>query len=337
MSDQNNSLDLNSEQGKRLTFMIQTARRAGEILKSYRPGVLSEGEVSLKDDGSKVDWVTDADFASEKHIFSQVNEFDPEASQIGEEDGRVINNPNRFYITDPLDGTGIFSGKLQSAIKNPQAKADIKELGMKIIPGSFNKYCVFLSYVVDNEPQVEVAYAPEFEETVFAVKDFGTFYQTNSGMLLPLSTLKKKPVSESVAGFGFVKSVLKESYLERYAQVIEAFNGFEIERTFGFTSSIYECMAPTFSEQTNSPFRTDVYMHNQIYLWDLPSLLISEVGGKSMMIQEQDGKLEIGGYSHSRFKIDNPNSEDFKEPYAIVTGNPWLVDEVIASLETRLG
>ncbi|MFH1771014.1 MAG: inositol monophosphatase family protein [archaeon] len=305
------------------------------ILMKKRPDIIKNGRFDIKDDGHKVDQVTVADKASEKYIFSEIEKFDTNASNIGEEDGRTILNPNRFYIVDPLDGTGIFSGEVEKLAKTSEAIKDFGKFNITARPIDFQKYCVFLSYVENNESVVEMMYVPELKETAFAVKGIGAFYQHGNSKYIPLKVSEDKPISESVAAITYLRKVLKSDYQERFTPFINTMLKFPTLGSFGFTSAIYESMSTTLPKNASNG-KPDVYLNPQQYLWDCPSLILNEAGGLAMMVTEKDGKISIDEFSHANFDITNKDSDLFKQPYGIASGNPYLVEKFVKNLENEL-
>ncbi len=90
-----------------LNFAIETAREAGKILLEKfgrKISVQKKGEINL---------VTEADFASEKHIIERIKSHYPKHSILAEESGEtaafVAGDDAWKWIIDPLDGTTNFA------------------------------------------------------------------------------------------------------------------------------------------------------------------------------------------------------------------------------------
>ena len=86
-----------------LNFAIETAREAGRILLEKFGRKI---EISLKGD---INLVTEADFASEKHIVEKIKSHYPKHAILAEESGASDIKNEYKWIIDPLDGTTNFA------------------------------------------------------------------------------------------------------------------------------------------------------------------------------------------------------------------------------------
>ena len=82
-----------------LNFAVETAREAGQILLEKlgrKISITKKGDINL---------VTEADFASEKHIIERIKSHYPKHSILAEESGASDIENEWKWIIDPLDGT----------------------------------------------------------------------------------------------------------------------------------------------------------------------------------------------------------------------------------------
>lgn len=98
---------MNMNKSKELSFTIDTAKQAGEILTDYHGGNLKQ-----KIKSHPQDIVTEADEKAEELIIQAVQEKYPHDNIIAEESGRIGAKQADFtWLIDPLDGTWNFSQK----------------------------------------------------------------------------------------------------------------------------------------------------------------------------------------------------------------------------------
>ena len=77
-------------------------------LEGYRS--LSSADIDVKDDTSHgYSVVTEYDVETERRVFEYVSKNFPEDSFLGEENGNIVKNPDRYWILDPIDGTSNFT------------------------------------------------------------------------------------------------------------------------------------------------------------------------------------------------------------------------------------
>lgn len=71
---------------------------------------LNKSDISIKDDTSHgYSVVTEYDIESERRVFQFVEKNFPEDSFLGEENGNIRKNTDRYWILDPIDGTSNFT------------------------------------------------------------------------------------------------------------------------------------------------------------------------------------------------------------------------------------
>jgi 3'(2'), 5'-bisphosphate nucleotidase len=141
----------NSEisQDKLLNIALESAKKAGvEVMKYYRQGNYT---AELKDDESPV---TSADIASNDILMDQLRTLTPDIPIISEEVGTVTlsqrKNWSRYWLLDPIDGTGEF------------------------IIGS-GDFAVNIALVENGWPTLGVIHAPDHSLTYYGQKNLGAF------------------------------------------------------------------------------------------------------------------------------------------------------------------
>jgi myo-inositol-1(or 4)-monophosphatase len=141
---------VNSDSSSRLTFAIQLAQDAGQLLREYftreEIGSTLKGDFSI---------VTQADLAADRLITSRLKERYPDDLLISEESQTAfpasgVRAGQAVWIIDPLDGTTNFS------------------LGLQI-------WGVLIACIVDGWPEIAVLYFPLLNELYSAQNGHGAF------------------------------------------------------------------------------------------------------------------------------------------------------------------
>lgn len=149
-------------------FMEKLARKAGSVLlKKF------EKTRQLKSKGFK-DLVTDADFAAERVLLTELEKGKYAAPVLSEESGGAWKDEKTFWVIDPLDGT------LNYAFGNPL-------FGLNI------------AYVENGVATHGVSYLPYLDELFFAQKGHGSFFNGKK------ITCPKRPLDQSVVFCGWSK------------------------------------------------------------------------------------------------------------------------------------
>jgi myo-inositol-1(or 4)-monophosphatase len=138
---------------------------------------------------SKSDIVTEADFKSQEKIIGILSEEIKDAGILAEEDWDgsldILNNEEKIFIIDPLDGTLNYSH-------------------------GFNVYAVSIGMMEKGEITRGVIYLPETDEMFYAVKGKGAF---KNG--IRLSRNEKKNIDELmlVTGWPYDESLMEKAYM----------------------------------------------------------------------------------------------------------------------------
>lgn len=98
--------------GERRTFAEALAVEAGQLALSYR----EQDDLEVRSKGV-LDWVTEADLATERLIRRRISETFPDDHVLGEEghsDAAHIGETHATWVVDPIDGTTCFVSGLPS-------------------------------------------------------------------------------------------------------------------------------------------------------------------------------------------------------------------------------
>lgn len=127
-------------------FAVDAARRAGRITLQWyqQPGL----PVSAKSDGTPV---TEADYAAERLLRSEISAVYPDDAIWGEEEGVWAGRTGRTWVIDPIDGT----------------KAFVQGVPL---------YATLLAMVDDRGPAVGVIALPALDEHVWAGRGRGAYW-----------------------------------------------------------------------------------------------------------------------------------------------------------------
>lgn len=142
-------------QEKLLSIAIEAAKKAGvEVMKYYQQGNYTQ---ESKSDESPV---TSADYASNDVLMDQLRTLTPDIPIISEEVGILPlserKNWSRYWLLDPIDGTGEF------------------------IIGS-GDFAVNIALVENGWPSLGVIHAPDHQQTYYGQTQLGAFKEDNQG------------------------------------------------------------------------------------------------------------------------------------------------------------
>jgi len=158
-----------------LTIAIETSKKAGvEVTKHYQSG---DYTAEMKEDNSPV---TSADIAANDVLMAQLQLLTPDIPIISEEVGTVSldkrKNWSRYWLLDPIDGTGEFI----------------------LASGDF---AVNIALIENGWPAIGVIHAPDKQVTYFAQKGLGAFKEsggkTNKISVEPFDDKRKIKVAVS--------------------------------------------------------------------------------------------------------------------------------------------
>lgn len=141
--------------GQLLTIALESSKKAGvEVAKHYRRG---DYTAEIKEDNSPV---TSADIAANDVLMAELSRLTPEIPIISEEVGALPlkerKNWTRYWLLDPIDGTGEF------------------------IIGS-GDFAVNVALIENGWPVIGVIHAPDHQLTYYAQKGVGAFKESAAG------------------------------------------------------------------------------------------------------------------------------------------------------------
>lgn len=143
-----------------LDFALEAAWQAGRITLGYfQTGI----PIEHKADNSPV---TIADRTAERKLRDMIHQYWPEHGVIGEEFGESAGTGAYTWIVDPIDGTKSF---------------------VRGVP----LYGVLVALIYEHSPVVGVAHFPALNETVYAARDIGCFWDGRRAHVSTVSDLSQ--------------------------------------------------------------------------------------------------------------------------------------------------
>jgi len=160
-----------------LEKMKEVVLKAGKLLCNYYKKGL---KISYK--GPR-DLVTEADVTVEKFIKEELYKHYPEIDFLGEESSTGMENKERIFILDPLDGTTNFAHQ-------------------------FPFFCISLAYVEDYDIKIGMVYDPLRQELFYAKKGAGAFLNGKKISVSNTTELKKGLIA---TGFPYADDTVSKS------------------------------------------------------------------------------------------------------------------------------
>ena len=220
------NLDLRSA----LEFALDATWQAGRITLGYfQAGITAE----RKSDNTPV---TVADRESEKRLRELIGKYDPDCGIIGEEFGEQHSKNGLTWIIDPIDGTKSFVH------------------GVPL-------YSCLMALVKDGRSLVGVAHFPALNETVYASREGGTYWNGRRAHVSTVSDLKDATLLFSdVTG-----------YREKQPAFEKLVNSTYIQRTWG----------DAYGYLLVATGRADVMADPYMAIWDCAPMgvILEEAGG----------------------------------------------------------
>ncbi len=213
-----------------LDFALDATWRAGRITLGYfQTGIT----VERKDDNTPV---TAADRAAEKRLRSLIGEQYPDHGIVGEEYGEQVSSSALKWIIDPIDGTKSFT------------------CGVPL-------YGCLLALVEGDRPLVGVAHFPALNETIYAARGMGCFWNGRRAHVSTQANLADAVLLGSeVSGYGGKDAAWQRLLGSTY-----------IQRTWG-DSYGYLLVATG---------RADIMLDAAMHVWDCApfGVIMEEAGG----------------------------------------------------------
>jgi len=220
-----------------LNFAIETAREAGQILLEKfgrKINISKKGDINL---------VTEADFASEKHIIEKIHTYYPKHSILAEESGDavVIGDSKWKWIIDPLDGTTNYAH-------------------------GYPCFCVTLALEHDGEIVVGVTFDPTRNEMFASEKGSGA---TLNNKTLRVSETRELKDALLVTGFPY-DAREREDFARHFTGFTHKSRGIRRDGSAAIDMAYVACG------------RFDGFWEEGLHAWDVAAgvLLIEEAGGR---------------------------------------------------------
>jgi histidinol-phosphatase len=234
-----------SELQQLLGFSLGLAREAGAIANHYFRGTFFP---ERKADDS---FVTVADREAERHLRHSIEQVFPDDAILGEEEGEKPGSSRRRWILDPIDGTFAF---------------------VHGVPF----YGVMIGLEVEAEPLVGVVHLPALNETIYAARGLGCFWNDKPARVSSTSDLDSALLLAT--DFGARRH-------DRFGSALDDLrNRANASRTWG------DC----YGHMLVATGRADVMLDPVMNIWDCAALLpiIEEAGGT---FTDWDGRRTIAG------------------------------------------
>ena len=239
----------------RLEFALDAAHRAGRLTLSY---FQTGTAVELKADGSPV---TEADKSAERMIRDLIGEAFPREPILGEEEGG--SSKGNGWVVDPIDGTKSFV------------------CGVPL-------YSTLISYEEQGETVVGVCHFPALNETVYAEKGQGSFW---NGRICRVSQVSR----------------LEDAFLSSGSQ----FSMHSACRSAGFDTLVQTARATrtwtdAYGHALVATGRVEAMIDPIVATWDISAmrLIVREAGGKFTDFQggasPQTEAIASNGLIHDR-------------------------------------
>lgn len=237
-----------------LEFAMRAAREAGAILLDF-----AARGFQIEHKG-RIDIVTEADLASERHLKALISSQYPTHRILGEETGvhgSTASEDQYCWIIDPLDGTTNFSH-------------------------GFPCYAVSIGVEYKGQSVAGVIYDPTRDEMFAAERGAGA---TCNGERIKVSTIDSLEQALLVSGFPYDVRERMQEYLPVWKVFLERAQGV---RRFGSASIDMACVATG---------RVDGFWERGLHAWDVAAgwVLIEEAGGR---VTKMDGS-PFDNYSKS--------------------------------------
>ena len=232
-----------------LSFMVKAVRHAGATLvRDFRE--VSQLQVSRKGPG---DFVSNADFFTEKKLIEFIKKARPNDAVLSEECGEMpaSNNSPYKWVIDPIDGTNNF---------------------LHAVPF----FAISLALLRQDEVIAGVIYNPITTELYYAEKGQGAFVMTPTG-----------DVRLRVSG----RKELEQTMVATNSYALKNINGL-VDRMIG-KPFCFRCIGSTALALAGvAAGQLDVFFDCRCHIWDLAAgfLLVKEAGG---IVQTWDGKTDM--------------------------------------------
>jgi myo-inositol-1(or 4)-monophosphatase len=243
-----------------LDYLVNISKEAGAYIQNQMDkGLLIEHK-------GKIDLVTHADKISQKIIIENIEKQFPGHSIIAEEGYEKSGKEGYVWYIDPIDGTTNFVH------------------GVPV-------FCISIALYKDSSPLFAVCYNPSTQETFYAEKGRGAFF---NGKRIKVSTTRKLIDALVATGFPY-KSENMQKVMDCFFNVISAVQGI---RRFG-SAALDLCYVAC--------GRFDAFWEMELKPWDMAAgvLIIEEAGGIITSVDGKEFDLNNGNIAASNKIIHN--------------------------------
>ncbi|HXG85145.1 MAG TPA: inositol monophosphatase family protein [Pyrinomonadaceae bacterium] len=222
-----------------LNFAIETAREAGKILLEKfgrKIAIHKKGDINL---------VTEADFASERHIIERIKSHYPKHSILAEESGEtaafIAGESGWKWIIDPLDGTTNFAH-------------------------GYPCWCVTIAAEHNGEIVLGVTFDPTRDELFAAEKGRGA---TLNGRKIQVSETTELRDALLCTGFPY-DAAQRENFARHFTDFVQKARGIRRDGSAAIDMAYVACG------------RFDGFWEEGLQPWDVAAgvLLVEEAGGR---------------------------------------------------------
>jgi myo-inositol-1(or 4)-monophosphatase len=223
---------------------LRIAREAGDLLMTYY------GRLDTVDRKGSVDFVTEADRASEQHLIETIHGHFPLDSVLAEEGGHAHQGENEVeWVLDPLDGTTNF------------------------IHG-FPFFMVSIGLRIQGELVAGVCYGPYYQELFSAVRGHGA---TLNGSPIRVSRTDLLSDALLATGFPYNRREIMDPLLLRVRRALTAARG------------LRRAGAAAYDQCLLAAGRLDGFFEEGLRAWDVAAgaLIVEEAGGQVSDYQGQ--------------------------------------------------
>jgi histidinol phosphatase-like enzyme (inositol monophosphatase family) len=227
----------------RLAFALNAAFRAGKLTLGY---FQNQPETEIKDDQTPV---TVADKAAERLIRQEIEAQFPDEGILGEEEG-LHHKGDRRWVVDPIDGTKSFV------------------CGVPL-------YATLLSFEIEEQPQLGVAYFPALDLMLSAEINQGA--QANGR---PIKVSNQPKIEGGVLACGGHKTMLQQGRMEPFLELAKRALA---TRTWG----------DAYGHALVAMGQIDAMVEPKVARWDVSglALIVREAGGRFTNFKGED-KIE---------------------------------------------
>lgn len=258
-----------AEDVPKLEFVVELARRAGDIMKEGAAKITSVNAKS-----SAADLVTEFDVAVEKFLKEEILKTFPSHSFLAEEsakeDAKLDVSPT--WVIDPIDGTTNFIH-------------------------SFPCFCVSIAFALNEEVLLGVVFNPITDELFYATKNTGAFLVSRNQAPQRLLLAHKSDVrlTAALVSTGFSVPAIRGGADQSTAQRLQTITLENVRNLQLHARDIRRIGSAALDLCYVASARTDAYFEFGVKDWDIAAgvLILQEAGGYVTTVGGQ--KFDLNG------------------------------------------